>query len=347
DISTNNFFAFQLDMSDFFSIRTDITLKTANIFEDSIGKDIDSTLIINELSAFYHNGNNFLSVFAGTFEPFGSDIFLQRHFGINKISSYITENFSSLNNPYIYKYEDIGASYTYKTKSLATSIYIYKYSDTVEETVENDDGTEETEETKRNILNTDLRFTGVFNYFTFDTSFGLYVPFENAADEEDDAIFAIKEIGFHGGLEFLLGSPETISIFTQAGLTNISYSPSDGFGIADDAIYLLFEPRFYDSNCTVAFTLYGLNDKVIENSIFLTDAVGFSTSIVKSNIITKSAAIDLGTVFAGSIPGIYLKTIGDFSDYSSYSNFIFTTFSHIKTKSGIFTIAANIVPTAI
>lgn len=347
DISTRNFFAFQFDISKFLSIRTDITLQTANIFENSIGKDIDSTLRINELSVFYNNGNNFLSVFAGTFEPFGSDIFLQRHFGINKISSYITENFASLNSPCIYKYEDIGVSYTYQTKNFASSIYIYKYSDTIEETIENADGTEDTEETKRNILNTDLRFTGVFNYLTFDTSFGIYVPFENAADETDDAIFAIKEVGFHGGLEFLLGSPESISLFTQAGLSNMSYSPSEGFGITDDAIYLIFEPRFYDNNCTVALTFYGLNDEIIENSIFLTDAVGFSTSFVKSNIITKSAAIDLGAVFAGSIPGIYIKTIGDFSDYSSYSNFIFTTFSHIKTKSGVFTIAANIVPTAI
>ena len=66
----------------------------------------DSKFKIDEISVVFRskglNSTNYFSIFMGTYEPIGSDIFLRRQFGIQPIMSKITESWLGIAGSVIY-----------------------------------------------------------------------------------------------------------------------------------------------------------------------------------------------------------------------------------------------------
>ena len=70
----------EIDKKNFYSLRSDIEKRIIEIDEFSIIK-----------RGVLNDSSNYFSVFMGTYDPIGSDIFLQRYFGITPIASKIAD----------------------------------------------------------------------------------------------------------------------------------------------------------------------------------------------------------------------------------------------------------------
>ena len=89
------YFAGELDFSPQFLVRAEFSIQTADVLDTGLFEETDAVFCIDEFSATYIKPflgiTQYISAFIGTFEPIGTDVFLQRHFGIQPITSMITE----------------------------------------------------------------------------------------------------------------------------------------------------------------------------------------------------------------------------------------------------------------
>ena len=114
-LGIQTFFTGQLNLSKSLMLRGEFSIQSDDIFDTGLFNYTEAIFCINELSATYVKpflGNTqYISGFFGTFEPIGSDVFLQRQFGMKPITSLLTESWLGLRGSYIYPFYGAGASY--------------------------------------------------------------------------------------------------------------------------------------------------------------------------------------------------------------------------------------------
>ena len=135
EFNADNFFSGQLDFSGKVLLRCDLYLQAGNLFDSTIfdndANPNNAKFRIEELSGTYTiNGEStkhYISLFRGRYEPIGSDIFLQRQFGIPEISSLITKSWHGLSGSSIYPFYATGLSYVmHPDSNFAVGLYVYK-----------------------------------------------------------------------------------------------------------------------------------------------------------------------------------------------------------------------------
>lgn len=280
------FFAGQLNFGNIFQFRTVASLKTLNLTKQFLFTDIESLVSIDEISlaATFRSGDmtHHIALFGGEYESIGSDVFLQRHFGIAPIASRITETWKGFNSTTLYPYSDFGLSYTIRMVSPnAISSYLY-YDYDYDENISQ--------------LNFDLRYAGLFKYATIDFSGGIVVPFEREDSNGDKVLILVRHIDLHMGTTLHLKFDTHSSLFIQGGINKLRINPeSDQKVVALSDIYFLFEPRFTSEMVNIAFSFYNTSKQVTDNSFFLDYPLGFNLSTYKDNIVIGQTILALGS----------------------------------------------------
>lgn len=329
ELSIQSYFAAQFDFSSDFLIRTEFSIRTDDIINTGLFEDTEAIFCIDELSATYIKPflgiTQYFSLFVGTFEPIGSDVFLQRHFGIKPIASLITENWLGLKGSTVYPFYGVGASYVIQmnAKPVATGIYIYK----------NDENEEE-----ENQINLDLRFSSATNFFSVDLAAGIGAPL-NTKNGSEDVILLIDTLYLHTGIDVLIGNNYSNALFVQAGFDNLPIKAEDDvLEIDADDVYLLVEPRLYTQKYKAHLSMFSLPEKTVEKLVFVEDTFGFNLSIFTEKLYIKNKDFTFGFHTTVSFPdkNFYyaIKHTGDlFSDDVNYKISPFVSF---KLLGGIF-----------
>lgn len=204
-----SFFTGQIDFGGRLFLRGGFYVYGDDIFKyDSISfEERNARFRMEECSATLKlssaGASHYLNAYYGNFEPAGSDLFLQRQFGIKPVSSSFTDSYRGLAGISYYPMYAKGASYTFRPEgSFAFGISCYQN--------EASSGS-----TKKDALNLDVRIASLLGITAADFCAGLALP----EDEDDDKyIFAVKEIQIHGGLTFLAGNKNTSSLLIKAGI---------------------------------------------------------------------------------------------------------------------------------
>lgn len=150
--------------------------------------------------------SHYINAYIGNFEPIGSDLFLQRQFGIKPVSSSFTSSYRGLAGISYYPMYAKGLGYTFRPEGpLAFGISCYQ-----NEAL--------SDESSSDALNLDVRFASLLGITAADLSMGLALP-EDEGDE--NYFFATKEIQIHGGLTFLVGNRNTTSLLIKAGINRL------------------------------------------------------------------------------------------------------------------------------
>ena len=166
DLKLQAFFAGQFNFSQNMWSHLEFTINTQDLLGESIFHDTDAKFQIDELSIItrgnMYSSANYFSAFMGTYDPIGSDVFLQRYFNIKPIGSKITESYLGLAGSILYPHFGIGISDIIKlyNRPIAFGGYIYINH-------EDDDFY---------VFNSDLRFATVLRYLTLDFAGGIGVP---------------------------------------------------------------------------------------------------------------------------------------------------------------------------
>lgn len=302
------YFAGQLNMTRSFLVRGEFSVQTEDIFSSGVFNDTEAVFCINEVSATYIKpflGNTqYISAFFGTFEPIGSDVFLQRQFGMQPITSLLTESWLGLRGSYIYPFYGAGASYVihFDRQPIASGFYLYKNH------ADNDENDDQ--------INLDWRFATSKSWLTFDFATGIGMPLSRTYNN-DDVILLINTVYLHTGLELLLGNRYRQSLFLQAGFEQVPLKSSDDKNeLKDSEVYLLFEPRFTAKDCKIHLTFFNFPESLVEAGshenvdtrklIFIEDSLGLNLAIFTDNLYVKNKNISFGLHTTLSLPDRYL-----------------------------------------
>ena len=300
------YFSGQLNISRKFMVRGEFSVQSEDIFKSGIFNDTEALFCINELSATYVKpflGNTqYISAFFGTFEPIGSDVFLQRQFGMKPITSLVTESWLGLKGSYIYPFYGAGAAYIlhFDKWPIASGFYLYKNH------AENEDDDDQ--------VNFDWRFATTMQYVTMDFAVGIGAPLSKKY-EGDDVILLIDTLYLHTGVELLIGNRYSHSVFMQAGFEQVAIrSKKEENKLKDNEMYLLFEPRFTTQSCKIHITFFNFPESLFKTRgdwpnkklIFVEDTLGLNVAIFTDGLYIKNKNISFGINTTLSFPNHYL-----------------------------------------
>lgn len=327
--TANAFLAGQIDFSNNFFTRLDLSLQTENIFGSNFLASTPSIFNLDEFSLTF-KGNmgalaHYLSGFIGNPEPIGSSVFLERHFGVPNFNSMFLTPQGSENANKIFPISGIGLNYLFKTKKTVTGLYVYynkliekdntsltllpvpnfgaPLTNDIESTDKQQIVQQQIEENKS--INIDFRFALSSNFVYLDMGGGCSFPFGNKDDSGNDVILIVREANFHCGLNLFLGSTYMSNLLFQLGFTHLDINPNElkeEKVIALEDIYVFIEPRFVTKKISFAFAIFNIPPVVSEKLFYVTNPFGVNVSIYSNNFSIKNKTSQLGCHFTVSLP---------------------------------------------
>ena len=306
DLKLQAFFAGQFNFSQNVWSHLEFSINTGDFLSQSIFHETESLFQIDEISLIFrgnmYSSANYLSAFMGTYDPIGSDIFLQRYFNIKPINSNITESYLGLAGSILYPHFGIGIADVVKlyNEPLAFGGYIYLNH----------------EDKDYYVLNADLRFAAVLSYFTCDFAGGIGVPLADKYKGED-VFIAIDKVYWHAGTTMLIGNNFTNSLFMQAGIYNASFKAKQESSIVSpEDIYILFEPRFLLGNAHLNLSLYSLPKQTVKKLLLVEDTLGLNVNLFSSASLASSNSLTYGVHVCFSLID---KNIENLKEYQSFT----------------------------
>lgn len=348
DLTLQAYFRGQFNFSQNMWSHFEFTIQTEDFLNEKLFETTTSEFKIDELSLIFRgNGNsvaNYFSIFMGTYDPIGSDIFLQRYFSIQPIASKLSESWLGLTGSILYPHFGVGLSNVIRFYNQPLALGIYAYVNHENLIYFNSE--------KYFVANFDMRFSSVYRFLTFDLAAGIGIPLNNKYKGEE-AFVVIDKVYWHAGTTILLGNNYTQSLYMQAGIFNVPFTKkSSTLSLNIESIYLLCEPRFMVNNVHFNISAFSLPKETVEQLMFVENTLGLSFNIYSDVLSFGSKEASFGTMFSISFPDknfmdipnilTFLKNKEfdiDFTPYFS-TNFLSGDL-HILTKIKILDLASN------
>lgn len=332
ELKLQAFFAGQFNFTENVWSRTEFSIDTKDLLSESLFHETESIFQVDEISLTVRNAltsnDNYFSLFMGTYDPIGSDIFLQRYFTINPIASKITESYLGLAGSILYPHFGVGIADIVRFHSTPTAFGGYLYVNH--------------EDSKYYVFNADLRTAGAFRYFTYDLAAGIGIPLADKHNGED-VIIAIEKLYWHAGTTLLIGNNYTNALFIQAGVNNASFDAGTSSAIIPlSSIYVLIEPRFYIDNSHLNVSLYYIPEATADKLLFVEDSLGVDFNLYSDNMMIGNKTFTLGSHLSFSLIDKDLSSFKDFENILSNGyNINFTPYISTQLLSGELHAQAN------
>ena len=297
DLTLDAFFQGQFNFSEHLWSHVEFSIDTGDILNDSIFKGTETLFKIDELSFIMNSqiesSSNYFSAYMGTFDPIGSDIFLQRYFGVQPLASKLTESWLGLSGSILYPHFGVGIAdiIRFHNAPLAVGGYLY---------VNHEDD-------KFYVINTDFRLAFVFRYFTMDFAAGIGAP---TITNDADYSIAFSELYWHAGTTILIGNNLTNGLFIQAGLSNAPFNPKKNtLNFSSEDVYLLIEPRIKVKYGNIHISLYSFPQSTVDQLLFVDGMLGINANIFSDKVLIGSESMCVGSHVAFSLDNYTFYTI--------------------------------------
>ncbi len=303
-LKLQTFFAGQFNLSDNLMVRGEFTVKTSDLIEKSVFKEIDTKFQIDELSLTFRSSGfeltNYLNLFIGTYEPIGSDIFLRRYFGINPIASRLTESWLGTAGSVIYPLIGAGLGDVLHFSSQPIAIGFYAYVNH--------------ELNDSYVFNIDARIGMVYRYMKLDFSTGIGAPLNTKY--YNDAFIVVNKLYWRAGINLLLGNPRNFSMYVQAGASEIPFSKNNKkISFSNVKTYILIEPRLNISALNFALAAYSLPSETVSSLLFIDDTLGSALNIYTDGFHINNQIFVFGVNTSFSFPE---KKLTDLKNFPSF-----------------------------
>lgn len=320
EIRIRAFFATQIQFGDSLLFNGGFSIRTTDILADKFAQNIPSSFFLDEISLLYRftiqDSIGHVALFFGEYESAGTDIFVRRHFGIDKIHSNLFKTQIGYKPVNIFSIDGLGVAVTTRLPQ-PIAIAFYAYSN--EKPVTTDGDSEDTEH-----INLDLRIAGATQSFIGDLVFGVNLPLTTKNNAGEDVVLFIERADFHAGLTMLIGNNSRTNWYIQLGVTKIQMDPLEGEILELEDLYIFLEPRFKTEKINFAISVFSLPEdtsnriQYIDHTTTIDPAtgeatdnavVGLSVSLESNgmNILTNKAVI--GGFLTASIPHPAIDTI--------------------------------------
>ena len=295
ELKLQAFFQGQFNFSESIWSHVEISVDTDDFLSEELFHVTQSNFSIDEVSlivkAQIDASTNYFSVFMGTYDPIGSDIFLRRYFAVQPMASKITESWLGIAGSILYPHFGLGISDIIKLYKVPIAFGLYAYLNH--------------EDKKYFVINSDIRFACVYRYFSFDFAGGIGAPLSDRYEDED-VWFAVDKFYWHAGTTILIGNNYTQSLFIQAGLYNAPFTKSSKTIMAtQEDFYLLFEPRLKLGKTHINLSIYSFPLDTVSKLMFVYDTLGVNLNIYTDSITFGKQTYTIGTHISYSLPEKY------------------------------------------
>lgn len=304
DLKLQAFLAGQFNFAQNIWGHLEFSIDTGDFLNESLFHETESLFQIDELSLTFRShllsADNYFSTYMGTYDPIGSDIFLQRYFNIQPIASKMTEGYLGLAGSILYPHFGLGIADIIRFYNVPAAAGAYIYVNHEDE--------------KYYVLNTDLRGACSFRYFTADFAGGFGFPLSNSYQGED-VIVAVDKVYWHAGTTILFGNAYTTSLFIQAGIYNAAFAAEEKSSfVSPSDIYLLFEPRLVTETTHLNLTIFSLPPETVKKLLFVDDTLGVDMHMYTEKLMIGESLCTLGAHLSF---GIIDKNFLDFKNANS------------------------------
>lgn len=315
-----SYFAGQFDFSGKLFLRGEFYVQATDLFNKNIfdpgTSEKNASFRIEELSATYKvNGKkaiHYLTVFNGNYEPMGSDLFLQRQFGIAPIHSFLTESYHGIEGSSFYDFYSTGAAYTAHTSNNNVfGISLYK------------NKAKQDNDFNYNAANMDFRYATIIPNITVDLLAGISLPIEDKDEDADDNLMTVREIQMHGGINALFGRKNEIQCLFGFGIDKLLLKKGrskDGSVKLED-LYFIIEPRIPVSEVTVSTSFFNIPSSSAKNMIYMkpilrknpaTESIlGLNLNIVDESVIIGTTKFTFGAQGTLGIANLTFDSLKD------------------------------------
>lgn len=311
DLTLQAFFAGQFNFSENIWSHAELSIDTDDFIDTTIFNATTSLLQIDELSFIFRgsfdDGNNYFSAYMGTYDPIGSDVFLQRYFGIDPIGSHITESYLGLAGSILYPHFGFGISDIIKFYEKPIAVGGYLYLNKEKQITDTTPGVKNEKDIY--VLNADFRFASVLRYLTCDLAFGLGAPLATQQNY-DDLIVAIDKLYWHFGATMLIGNNYTTSLFIQTGFNGTFQGKHSLTNPSPEKLYILFEPRFLMKNVHLNLSVFSLPKDTVDKLLLVDDCLGVDVNLYNDDLSIGSKTFSLGTHVSLSVKNRTLLDLG-------------------------------------
>ena len=325
----SGFFAGQFSLTNALSFRTDLSLRTSDLFVNGLTKDAESVFRINELSAEYiksfAGATHALTVFKGSSESVGTQHFIRRRLGAERYSSFLTENYLGLNAPNAYDIHGNGGSYSLTLKSLPVSAGLC--------VSKNTDVPGEAE------LNGDFRLACAFRYLTMDFLIGSGAPIYTQNDAGEDVFLLIDTLYLHSGVDMLIGNSHTpLALYILGGFNYLPVKKNDKTtDLKPKDIFVLAEPRISVGKVKIHLSAYNIPDEKLANFLFIEENIGANIRIFSDSLYTKNHDFSAGLSANAGLTGKYIDDLKSLESDDIKDNLGVTVspFAEIQANKGL------------
>ncbi|MBP3773494.1 MAG: hypothetical protein J6I53_12550 [Treponema sp.] len=339
------FFAGHFAITNSLSVRTELALKTSDLYEEGITNEADSVFKIKEFSAHYiksfAGATHTFTAFRGDYEPIGSQQFIKRQLGVEGYASAITENFLGANGANAYTPHGIGGSYALSLKTLpvSTGISVSKNKDV--------DGEPE--------LNADWRLAIAFRNLKADFLLGAGAPIYTEKDGED-VFLLIDTLYIHSGLDMLIGNRYSpLSLYTLGGF---SYMPIKKQSDKDDNlpdsikpenIFLIVEPRLSIDKVKIYLSVYNIPSDNLADLLFIEENLGACLRIFSDSLYTANREFTFGLSGNIGLEGKFFDDLKSFKteEFKDALKVKAGPFAEIEANKGLLKLALEVNATKI
>jgi len=258
---------------------------------------------VQELSATFqfHTSSiiHYVSSFLGEFEPIGTDVFLERQFGIQPIGSDLMKSWRGNTGDNINNFYGAGVSYAMRFEQpIAIGFYLYQDFDRFNLT------------NPQNNFNVDLRFAFAFPYLTLDWDIGLGFPHNSTKGTFETEVLIVHYVTLRTGMTMLIGNAsDPFSVFIQGGFAEVAmgFDKYENHDFVEDLVqnlYFIVEPRVKIKDVNLTFSFFN-----------------------KPATQTTSHVYDMPNMYTGGASGIGAD-IGVSTDHFHLGNLNFTMGMH-------------------
>lgn len=318
--NAESYLAGQLDFSGMVFLRGEFYVQAGDIcnedtFSPIAGKN-NAAFRIEELSATVkfnsQRASHYITLFNGNFEPIGSDLFLQRQFGIRQIRSNITDSYHGIEGSSIYPCYSIGGAYAIHTsKDNVFEASIYKNKALQDN---NNDF---------NAVNFDFRYASLFSKATIDVLAGISLPIETKDDAGEDIFLMIREIQFHAGINALFGNKAKNMFYTQLGIDRLILKKggTKSTDLTFKDFYVLLEDRGNIAGVNANFAVFNIPARAAGDMIYLRKMVmnnpttesiiGCNLNLAKENLFIGNTKFSIGAHASFGVANISIDKLKD------------------------------------
>lgn len=273
ELTLDTYFSGQTLITPNMWFRTGFSVESGNLCTPAALAKTPGYFDLDEISLTMHQvigkSNNYLTIFLGNTDDFGTDILFNRLFNADSISSKIDQPAFGYAYNALFDQSGLGISDIIRFEK-PVALGFYAYANIISEGVYQFSG--------------DLRFIGNTRMLSWDLKGGVN--------------YVNNSLDWHAGASVLLGNSQTQSLFMQAVVAKgaVTGEYFTKLNVLND-LYLLVEPRFVLGSVKLYLSAYA-KDSVGANLNFFYDSIG-----------TKSNGIRLGVNAGMNVPSLTLLTI--------------------------------------